>query len=76
MSQITKKIFYAYTETPEYEKASEQEDQSYYDTIAATLHGKELLNVEAKINARVALAEENVFVAGFEAAMKLLEVRA
>ncbi len=75
MSQIAKKIFYAYTETPEYEKASEKEDLSYYDTIATALHGKELINAEAKINARVALAEENAFIAGFEIAMKMLKVR-
>lgn len=76
MSQLAKKIFYAYTETKEYQKASEQEDLSYYNTIAAALHGKELIDAEAKINARVAFAEENAFTAGFEAAMKLLEVRA
>lgn len=73
MSQIAKKSFYTYTETPEYERTAELEDLSYYDTIAQSLNKEDLMNIDSKINARVALAEENAFIAGFEYATKIME---
>lgn len=72
MSQFIKKTFYAYTETAEYEKASEREDLSYDAILTEKLSIQDHLEVDAKINNRVAAAEENAFTAGFNIAMKMM----